>query len=237
MQARNPTDDELWRVCRELPSDFEPYGQRKWPGPREARPDCSACCWFVELFRTWPDWGTCANPESPRVGLLTNWEQGCWKWEQEEECFRQATRSARCDFMRGFEWFLREQAGVFMRTEVQKANDPLREEEPPPVPIRRNPLFVVVRRLLKHADEGFRRQAFDSMAARARRDTRRCWEFARWFLARSTGEDISGIRLPENMRELEDRFWKHVGDTIGKALEGRGCRPSRATKKKRKKAG
>jgi len=63
------------------------------------------------------------------------------------------------------------------------------------------------------------------MAARARKDTKRYWEFAQCFWARSTGEDISGIRLPENMRELEDRFWKHVGDTIGVALEEQGSKP------------
>ena len=27
----------MWRVCRKLPSDFEPYGERK----REFQPDCS----------------------------------------------------------------------------------------------------------------------------------------------------------------------------------------------------
>ena len=71
MEDKNPRDDELWDVCQTLPSDWEPRGQRKWLGKPEARPDCAACRWFAERFRTRPDWGACANPESPRAGLLT----------------------------------------------------------------------------------------------------------------------------------------------------------------------
>lgn len=44
-------DGQLWRVCRKLPSDFEPYGQRKWEGTQQDRPDCSGCCWFQPLLR------------------------------------------------------------------------------------------------------------------------------------------------------------------------------------------
>jgi hypothetical protein len=139
--------------------------------------------------------------------------------------------------MRGFEKFLREEAADFIREEVRKANDPFPDEEPPaPTPehTRQAPLFVVVRRLLRHADEDFRRPAFDAMAERARKDTRRHWEFARCCWARTVGEKISEIRLPENMRELEDGFWGRVDATISEALEGRGSRPA---KKKRKRAG
>jgi len=237
MQARNPSDEQLWEACRRLPSDFEPYGQRRWPGRRESRPDCATCRWFVELFRTWPDWGACANPESPRAGLLTFREQGCWQSEPEEERRHQATRSARCDFMRGFERFLREEAADFIREEVRKANDPFPDEEPPaPTPehIRQAPLFAVVRRLLRHADEDFRRPAFDGMAARARKDTRRHWESARCCWARTVGEKISETRLPDNLRELEDEFWGRADAAISEALGGRGLRPA---KKKRKRAG
>ena len=102
MEAGNPSDEELWEACRKLPSDWEPHGERKWLGRREDRPDCTTCCWFTELFRTWQDWGACANPESARAGLLTFREQGCWQHEAEKERRYQATRPARCDFMRGF---------------------------------------------------------------------------------------------------------------------------------------
>ena len=56
----------------------------------------------------------------------------------------------------------------------------------------------------------------------------------RWFLARSTGADLSGIRLPENLGELEEVFWKSVDAAISEALEGRAVSPGR---KKRKRAG
>ena len=232
MQAGNPTDDELWDACQKLPSDWEPFGNRRWPGRLEHHPDCSTCRWFTELFRTWPDWGVCANPESPRAGLLTFREQGCWQHEPAKERCRPAVRSARCDFMRGFEKFLRERAAAFIKEAVRRANDPSPEDEPPvPTPrqIRRTPHFVVVRRLLKHADEDFCRPAFDAMAARARKDTRRYWEFARCYWARTVGWDISEIRLPENLRELEDRFWGRVDAAIAKALRGRGARQAKRT--------
>ena len=230
MEAGNPSDEELWEACRKLPSDWEPHGQRRWPGRREDRPDCDTCRWFVELFRTWPDWGACANPESARAGLLTFREQGCWQHEQEKERCRPAARTARCGFMRVFEAFLREQAADFIKDQVRRANDPSPEDEPPaPTPrqIRQTLLFAVIRRLLRHADEDFGRPAFDVMAARARKDTRRHWEFARCFWARRVGEDISGIRLPENMRELEEKFWRRVDSAISEALRGRKPRPAR----------
>jgi hypothetical protein len=147
------------------------------------------------------------------------------------------TRSAQCDFLRGFEKFLREQVPDFIKEEVRKANDPLPDEEPSattPEDIRQTHLSVVVRRLLRHADEDFRRPAFDAMAARARKDTRRYWEFARCYWARTVGEDLSEIRLPEDMRRLENVFWQRVDATISEALEGRGSRPA---KYKRRRAG
>ena len=115
MEAGNPSDEELWEACRRLPSDWEPVGQRKWHGRREDRPDCDTCRWFAELFRTSPDWGTCTNPESERAGLLTFREQGCWQHEPGKERRYRAARPARCDFMRGFEAFLREQAAAFIK--------------------------------------------------------------------------------------------------------------------------
>ena len=232
MEDKNPSDEELWEACRKLPSDWEPRGQRRWLGKLEARPDCDTCRWFTGLFRTWPDWGACANPESPRAGLLTFREQGCWQHEPERERRYQSTRPARCDFMRRFEEFLRQQAADFIKQEVRRVNDPSPEDEPPPPTqrqIRHTPLFAVIRRLLRHADEDFRRPAFDAMASRARRDTRRYWEFARCYWARKVGEEISGIDLPENLRELEDRFWGRVDAAIGEALKARAAEQERTS--------
>ena len=223
MEARNPSDEELWEACRKLPSDWEPHGQRRWHGKKEARPDCDSCVWFAELFRSSPDWGTCANPESERAGLLTFREQGCWQHEPEKERRYQVIPSARCDFMRRFEAFLREQAANYIKQQVKRANDPSPEKEPPaPAPdqIRKTPLFVVIRRLLRHGDEDFGRRAFDAMASRARRDSRRYWAFARCFWSRSLGINIDEIELPENTWELEERFWGQVESAITEALRG-----------------
>ena len=236
MEARNPSDEELWEACRKLPSDWEPHGQRRWHG-REARPDCDSCKWFAELFRSSPDWGTCANPESERAGLLTHRELGCWLHEPMKERRYQVIPSARCDFMRRFEAFLREQAAAYIKDQVRRANGPLPEAKlptPTPQQIRQAPLFVVIRRLLRHADEDFARRAFDAMAARARKDTRRYWQFAQCHWARTVGEDISQIWLPENMRELENEFWQRVDATLAEVLQGR---ESKAVKTKRARAG
>ena len=227
MEAGNPNDEELWDVCRRLTSDWEPLGQRKWHGRREDRPDCDTCQWFAELFRTSPDWGTCTNPESERKGLLTFREQGCWQHEPGKEPRYKAARPARCDFMRGFEAFLREQAAAYIKAEVHRANDPLPEAEPPAPSteqIRQSPLSVVIRRLLRHAEEDFRRPAFKAMAAMARKDTRRYWEFARCYWSRTRGIDIDEIDLPENKRELEEKFWSRVDFAITEALSERGAR-------------
>jgi hypothetical protein len=70
------------------------------------------------------------------------------------------------------------------------------------------------------------------MAARARKDTRRYWEFARCYWSRRVGEEISEIRLPENMRELEEKFWKRIDAAIAEALGGRGARPAKRTRRR-----
>ena len=237
MEAGNPSDEQLWEVCRKLQSDWEPHGQRKWHGKREARPDCDTCRWFAELFHSSPDWGTCSNPDSERSGLLTYREQGCWQHQPEKERRYQFIPSARCEFMRRFEKFLREQAADFIKAEVHRANDPCPDEEPPsptPEDIREPPLFFVVRRLLKHANQDFSRRAFAKVVASARKDTRRYWEFACCFWSRALGVDISEIDLPENTRALEEKFWKVVDAAISEALGGRGPGPAR---KKRTRAG
>jgi hypothetical protein len=223
MQAMDASDEQLWQACRKLPSDFEPYGQRRWSGKREFRPNCATCCWFLELCRTWPDWEACANPDSPRVGLLTFWEQGCWQFEPEKKRLHMVIGSARSALMKGFEDILRGEAADFIGEEVRRVNDPSPNAEPPAPtePVCQVSLLAVVRRLLRHTDKGFRRSDFAGMTARARNDTRRYWELARCDWARTKRERISKIRLPANMRELEGEFWGRIFTTINEAFKER----------------
>ena len=79
------TDDKpslhahLHTICRHLPSDFEPYGERERDGP-----DCSCGCkHFLKLpGKLGMDWGVCAHPSSPRAGLLTFEHQGCAQFQE-----------------------------------------------------------------------------------------------------------------------------------------------------------
>jgi hypothetical protein len=72
--------EQLWQIVIRLPTDFEPYGQRK----REGVCDCSCGCqWFLPIVAMPLDWGVCANPASPRVGLLTFEHEGCPQFEKE----------------------------------------------------------------------------------------------------------------------------------------------------------
>jgi hypothetical protein len=66
--------DRLHLVCVHRPTDFAPYGIRL----RDSA-DCSCGCrHFVPLAgQEGADWGVCANPRSPRAGLLTFEHQGC----------------------------------------------------------------------------------------------------------------------------------------------------------------
>jgi hypothetical protein len=76
------THDELWKVAKCLPTDFEPYGLR----PDDERgADCSCGCkFFHELEGSrGMDWGVCGNPKSPRAGLLTFEHMGCKFFEEQ----------------------------------------------------------------------------------------------------------------------------------------------------------
>lgn len=70
--------EHLHAICCHLPSDYQPYGQRERTGP-----DCSCGCkHFLKLpGKLGMDWGVCANPDSPRTGLLTFEHQGCEQFE------------------------------------------------------------------------------------------------------------------------------------------------------------
>lgn len=74
----------LLEIVQHLPSDFEPYGCRSRED--DWGPDCSCGCkYFLPLEGPLGmDWGVCANPASPRVGLLTFEHQGCQAFESDE---------------------------------------------------------------------------------------------------------------------------------------------------------
>jgi hypothetical protein len=87
-EPRDPSDPplkpgshaQLWQITVKLPTDFEPYGERK----RDVVGDCSCSCrWFLPLVAFPLDWGVCANPASPRVSLLTFEHQGCPQYEED----------------------------------------------------------------------------------------------------------------------------------------------------------
>lgn len=67
--------DELLLIARKLPTDYADYGGevRRWEDPGTAYPDCSMGCRFAAWLKgqLGMDWCVCANPNSPRGGLLT----------------------------------------------------------------------------------------------------------------------------------------------------------------------
>lgn len=81
MLKTKPRDDsrhnDLCRICKDLPTDFKPYGKRS--RTTDYGPDCFCGCeFFHPLFGAeGNDWGVCFNPKSPRAGLLTFEHQGC----------------------------------------------------------------------------------------------------------------------------------------------------------------
>ena len=64
-------NDPLWFVLKRLPSDYADYGGDivRWADPNLDYPDCSSGCRHWRALDT--DWGVCANPDSPRAGLLS----------------------------------------------------------------------------------------------------------------------------------------------------------------------
>lgn len=74
------SDEALFAVLKNSPTDFEPWGERE-----RLSEDCSCGCrWFHLLAGTrGQDWGVCANPKSPRAGLLTFEHQGCPEFESD----------------------------------------------------------------------------------------------------------------------------------------------------------
>jgi hypothetical protein len=71
------THEQLWQICKKLPSDFQPFGKRE-----RNTADCSCGCKFFHVLDgpRGADWGVCWNPKSPRAGMLTFEHMGCPKY-------------------------------------------------------------------------------------------------------------------------------------------------------------
>jgi len=88
--------DLLHKLCVHLPTDFEPWGERK-NDEENWGPDCSCGCrHFLALeLPLGADWGVCSNPKSPRARLLTFEHQGCREFEEDERIDEDNERWAR----------------------------------------------------------------------------------------------------------------------------------------------
>ena len=79
-KTRRHIHEQLWVVAKKLPTDFEPWGKRS---DDERGADCSCGCrHFLPCEKVGADWGVCANPKSPRAGLLTFEHMGCKEFEE-----------------------------------------------------------------------------------------------------------------------------------------------------------
>lgn len=91
-----PIDHQhLLATAKVLPTDYKDYGGKveRWLDPVKAYPDCSAGCkfavWLEPPFDG--DWCVCANPKSPRVGLLTFEHQAGFECFAAGKCYWEKT--------------------------------------------------------------------------------------------------------------------------------------------------
>jgi|ERR1035437_8744893 hypothetical protein len=75
------THEQLFQVLKELPTDYAPYGKME----RRDLGDCSCGCRWYHLLagKRGSDWGVCADPASPRSGLLTFEHRGCPQFQRD----------------------------------------------------------------------------------------------------------------------------------------------------------
>lgn len=84
--AASKHHDKLWKICKKLVDDYEPYGKAERNGA-----DCSCGCEFYYNLegrgseRINLDWGVCCNPKSHRCGILTFEHQGCPHFKQAKD--------------------------------------------------------------------------------------------------------------------------------------------------------
>ena len=170
------------------------------------------------------DWGTCANAQSPRAGLLTFWEQGCEQFEIEQEPGTQETRRSRSEFKNRVEDFVREAFAAFTKGEVAKVNGISKEKEylawhwEEAIEMA---LDLHLHRLFGKTTEDFdRRLAAEEMIAETREESARFWETALRSFARLVKRDLPTVRLPDDTQGLEKEFWSRVDTAIAEALAG-----------------
>lgn len=221
------SDDVLWRACSKLPSDFEPYGRRK---RERGQPDCSTCRWFQPLLRGGVlDWGTCANPESPRAGLLTFSEQGCEQYEYEEEPTDDETWRNRAEFKNRVEDILIEAHGQFVHIEIGQLNDPSARDfiwlDHFESSIQRA-LDLLLFRLIEREATFDRRRATEEVIAELKQEAAERWESGRRsqmrILKRHLGDQaavIPAIRMPDDFESRDKEFWQRVEGAMNEALE------------------
>lgn len=223
MEVSDASDNQLWQVCRKLPSDFEPYGQRK----REGQPDCSGCRWFKPLLRYGVlAWGTCANPDSPRAGLLTFREQSCESFEQAEEPVDDDTYRSRVDFKDRIEDLLWEALLAYAHGEIAKANVPFPDDDywifNWENTVDRIIDLHLFRLICKESGSDFdRRKAVEEVISDVRRTSERCWQKTPRILVRLLKCEAAAITVPD-APDREDAFWRRVDGVVREALEQKG---------------
>ena len=222
MEAKN---EELWRLCRTLPTDFEPFGGR----PKDAEDDCTGCRWFQPLLRTRvPHWGVCDNQQSPRAGLLTFYQQGCDQFEQDHELTEPQPWVSRAEFSDRLETILTEAYGNFVECEICKHNVPsesdyvwLSEREGD---IARA-IGVLLWQTLKRRTSFNPHQAANETIDGIRVRSEAVWEIGRkthvWLLAKTRKIDERAaerlVHLP-NVQERDKEFRERVHSAIREAL-------------------
>src|SRR5580704_8105524 len=83
-------------------------------------------------------------------------------------------------------------------------------------------LFSQLPCLLRNTTGDFdRRQAANEMVIEAKQNSKRFWEIATRSLAWRLKQDGSTIRQPDDMRSLEDDFWRRMDAAVTEALEQR----------------
>lgn len=227
--AMDATDDQLWRVCRRLQSDYEPLGQRKRESQWKKQPDCSGCRWFQPLLRYGVlAWGACANTASPRAGLLTFREQGCESFEQAEEPTDDDSYRSRAEFKDRVENILTEAHGQFIHIEVGKLNDPSAHDsiwlDHYESSIQRA-LDLLLCRLFKGEATFDRLQAAAEVIADLKNESEERWDCGKHacerMLKRRLGDQAAKaplVRVPNDIQSLDNEFWRRVDAALSEAL-------------------
>ena len=171
-------------------------------------------------------WGTCANPDSPRAGLLTFREQGCESFEQAGEPTDDDTYRSRADFKDRVEDLLWEALFAYAHGEIAKANVPFPDDDywifNWENTVDRVIDLHLVRRICKESGSDFdRRKAVEEVISDVRRTSERCWQKPPRILVRLLKCEAAAITVPD-APDREDAFWLRVDGVVREALEQKG---------------